>query len=354
MQITAKISGIKYTPLLCKKLKIFPLRDIEKVFLKESVFLLAIDNSNLFAISRWVSPKRTRSYPYPRVYDTLSFSGKRVAVIPVIKDEGEDGDRDFIQWDTISLMSLLQVYVIITYYADASPSSRPKNKITSQKFSIDHIRFELERLTGYQSDALHWNMKQIERVDEVAEKAIRSYRIISEKLGIKMHSFESALRRLEILKKGKKEFMSSSRDLSRKAQERESVTSQPKEKLSEGAKAVITITNYLGGSYYFTVDEAYIDGRNLLLVEGKHTRKSELPKESDIKDGLLKMVLFSNLEEVMVGGREYSPLPILKLTTGSGFNLEKLSLRERKVWERLKEEAEKNSFKIMLNGDFVV
>ena len=102
------------------------------------------------------------------------------------------------------------------------------------------------------------------------------------------------------------------------------------------------------------MDEAYIDGRNLLLVEGKHTRKSELPKESDIKDGLLKMVLFSNLEEVMVGGREYSPLPILKLTTGSGFNLEKLSLRERKVWERLKEEAEKNSFKIMLNGDFVV
>jgi hypothetical protein len=27
--------------------------------------------------------------------------------------KGKDGDRDFLQWDTISLMSLLGIYVII-------------------------------------------------------------------------------------------------------------------------------------------------------------------------------------------------------------------------------------------------
>lgn len=28
-------------------------------------------NNKTFALSKWVSPKRTRSYPYARVYDTF-------------------------------------------------------------------------------------------------------------------------------------------------------------------------------------------------------------------------------------------------------------------------------------------
>ncbi|MGC9043411.1 MAG: hypothetical protein ACP5KG_06100, partial [Myxococcota bacterium] len=74
--------------------------------------------------SWWVSPKRTRSYPDARVYDTLSFEGKKVTIIPIINDEGREGDRDFLQWDTISLMSLLGVYVIIGYYKNAEKSKR--------------------------------------------------------------------------------------------------------------------------------------------------------------------------------------------------------------------------------------
>ena len=58
-----------------------------------------------------MSPKRTRSYPYERVYNSLRIS-KKITVIPVIKDEGAKGDRDFLQWDTISLMSLLDVFVL--------------------------------------------------------------------------------------------------------------------------------------------------------------------------------------------------------------------------------------------------
>lgn len=30
------------------------------------------DGKHSFAISKWVSPKRTRSYPYERVYNTLN------------------------------------------------------------------------------------------------------------------------------------------------------------------------------------------------------------------------------------------------------------------------------------------
>lgn len=43
------------------------------------------------ALSKWVSPKRTRSYPYSRVYDTFDCGASKVAtIIPLIKDEGRD------------------------------------------------------------------------------------------------------------------------------------------------------------------------------------------------------------------------------------------------------------------------
>ena len=79
---------------------------VKEAWPEDATFLLKIDE-NVVAVSWWVSPKRTRSYPYTRVYDSLGFSGKKVTVIPIIKDEGFDGDRDFLQWDTVSLMSLL-------------------------------------------------------------------------------------------------------------------------------------------------------------------------------------------------------------------------------------------------------
>ncbi|MCW3136085.1 MAG: hypothetical protein N2V77_03985 [Canidatus Methanoxibalbensis ujae] len=126
-------------------------------------FILRVNKDNEFAVS-WggVSPKRTRSYPYARVYDTLGFSGKKVTIIPIIKDEGKDGDRDFLQWDTISLMSLLGVYVIVGYYIQADRNPGYKNKITNQRFDTEYIKEEIQRLLSYQSDALHWNLEQID------------------------------------------------------------------------------------------------------------------------------------------------------------------------------------------------
>jgi hypothetical protein len=61
------------------------------------------NGDNAFAASKWVSPKRTCSYPYEKVYNTLNFS-KKITVIPIVKDEGFDGDRDFLQWDTVYLI----------------------------------------------------------------------------------------------------------------------------------------------------------------------------------------------------------------------------------------------------------
>jgi hypothetical protein len=144
MEVLAQIKGVKHTPFLCRRLHVYTFKDMREAFRKDASFILRINGENQLGISWWVSPKRTRSYPYARVYDTLSFLGKRVTIIPLIKDEGKDGDRDFLQWDTVSLMSLLGVYVIITYYANASPSQKYSNKITAQEFDLSLVKEEIK------------------------------------------------------------------------------------------------------------------------------------------------------------------------------------------------------------------
>lgn len=88
MDIFARITGVKYTPLLCSKLKSFSYKDFGTTLSDKATFILQIDPTKQIALSCWVSPKRTRSYPYSRVYDTLGFSGKKATIIPILKDEG--------------------------------------------------------------------------------------------------------------------------------------------------------------------------------------------------------------------------------------------------------------------------
>jgi site-specific DNA-methyltransferase (adenine-specific) len=350
--ITAKITGVKYTPFLRRKLHTFDLKDFDRALSTESTFMLKINEEKQIAVSWWVSAKRTRSYPYARVYDSLSFSGRKVTIIPIVKDEGADGDRDFLQWDTVSLMSLLGVYVIIGYYKDATTNPMYPDKITSQRYDTQNILNEIEKLMSYQSDALHWNLSQLEKAGEIGEKAIESYTQISKKLGVKMHSVELARERIKKLLEGKEAFMSLSRDLAEKAQKRESVTKQPSEKL-EGEKAKITIKNYLGGEYFFTCDEAEIHDNDIYLIEGKHTEGKRCPSLNDIKDGLLKMILLTNLQDVKIEKQRFNPVPILKLTTEKGSRVESLNNEEKELISILKKEAEKNNFKILWNADFL-
>jgi hypothetical protein len=109
--------------------------------------------------------------------------------------------------------------------------------------------------------------------------------------------------------------MTFSREKAQKAQSREMRTTQPKESLSTHTKAKITITNYLGGEYFFTVDEVLIDNDIVYLIESKHSKQSILPSKGDIKDGLLKMILYSNLCEVEVNGKPMKSKAVLHLTS---------------------------------------
>jgi len=346
MDLSAKITGIKYKPFLCADLKEFAFRELEEALSKHASFVLNVSKGKNVAISWWVSAKRTRSYPYARVYDTLNFVGRKITIIPIIKDEGKEGDRDFLQWDTVSLMSLLGIYVIIGYYVEAEKSKRYRHKITNQRFDINYIREKIQEILSYQSDALHWNLSQVDKVGEIAQRALKSYELISKKTKVEMHSWASAEKRIKQLQKGKKEFMNLSRALAKEAQRRESITTQPKEYLS-GEKGTITIKNYLGGFYCFTVDEVELKDKEVYLIEGKHS-KGLLPSISDIKDGLIKMILFTNLEDVRINGKSFDPKPVLKLTVENHFDNKKLSETQKKNLDLLYREAKINGFLIKI------
>ena len=346
MDLSAKIKGISYTPHLCSRLDSFDYADLEQAFSK-SAFILNIDAQNSVAVSWWVSAKRTRSYPYARVYNTLNFSGKKITVIPIFKDEGKRGDRDFLQWDTISMMSLINVHVIIAYYVDADNSTTyPGEKITNQRFDVQYVKGKIEELLSYQSSPLHWNLAQAGYAGTIAQKALESYSEISKRLNVEMHSQESAERRIAQLQKGRESFMSLSRELAEAAQRRETVTLQPKELVS-GTKGNITIHNFQGGNYYLTLDEVEVTEQDIHLIEAKHSRRSMLPSENDIKDALIKMFLFTNLEDVQYDGQIYNPIPIMKLTGNKPFDIDALRPKQKRFWGTLTgKEAGGNGFSI--------
>lgn len=362
MEITAQIvEGIKYKPLLKCALTETRFEEFDINAVRASG-LISIGQNRL-AISRWVSPKRTRSYPYERVYNTFSVS-KRITVIPVVKDEGAAGDRDFLQWDTISLMSLLDVYVILAYYDRAEKHRLRPGKITNQKFDGEFVSKKLEEISNYHSSALHWNLKELKSISMILERTKDAYRKISAQTKVAFHG-EKGLENFALsIGEDLSRFMESSRSKARSAQSREFLTVQPKETLATQTKAKITITNYLGGKYFFTVDEVLVNEGKLFLIESKHSKSGKLPSVGDIKDGLLKMMLYTNLENVSIDADAYQSLPVLRLTSEKikgwitsesepkmredFFRENGFSKRQQQFLQSLLLEARENNFKVSL------
>jgi hypothetical protein len=162
MNIAGKITEINYKVTLAKELKIIDLKEFDINDIPTSCIIN--NGTYTFALSKWLAPKRSRSYPYERVYNTLN-SSERISVIPLIKDEGAIGDMDFLQWDSVSLMSLLDVFVIIAYYNKATKKTTDKgNKITNQQFDNDYILKKIKDIEANHSSALHWNLNELNRI----------------------------------------------------------------------------------------------------------------------------------------------------------------------------------------------
>ncbi|MHA1637666.1 MAG: hypothetical protein ACTSUB_06580, partial [Candidatus Thorarchaeota archaeon] len=245
-------------------------------------------------------------------------------------------------------MSLLGIFVIIAYYDDAKKNPEYKNKITGQKFNVAYLKSKITELMNYQSDALHWNIAQITKIDQLIEKTIKSYEKISTKEKVQLHSLKLARTRLEKISESLDSFMTLSRGLARRAQMSEGSSEQPAENV-DGTKSIITITNYLGGKYFLTADEVQLDDKSLVLVEAKHSKIAKIPSISDIKDGLVKMCLFSNLEDAKIGTKKYKISCALKLTSECNSGIDDLSKVQRERFQTLLEEGKTNGFQIIFN-----
>ncbi|MEH2405044.1 hypothetical protein [Nostoc sp.] len=82
----------------------------------------------------------------------------------------------------------------------------------------------------------------------------------------------------------------------------------------DGLKATFSIENYLGGIYYLTPDEILFSNNMYTIQESKNTSTASLSKLPDIQDGLFKLILFSNLDTLMLNGQEVLFITKLKLT----------------------------------------
>lgn len=362
MDIHAHIEKIKYQSFLAEQLTVIDLNSFDINSAPTACLLQNPNTKSTFALSKWVSPKRTRSYPYERVYNTLGIC-KKITVIPIVKDEGQKGDRDYLQWDTVSFMSLLDVYVIFAYYDNATAAGQ---KITNQTFDNQYIKQKIQEIEQFHSSALHWNLEEIKQMPTLLGLVKNSYERIAVATKIKLHSVSGLDKFALKIGKEVEHFKTFSREKAEQAQARELVTVQPKEALSTATKSKITITNYLGGAYYFTVDEIEINKNTIQLIESKHTKNSLLPSKSDIKDGLLKLILYANLATIRIGQIFYEAQPTLKLTSAqlspnvslysSNYqqNMEtfavqnKLSEAQKKLISDLFEEAEKNNFVVII------
>jgi hypothetical protein len=359
MEITGQITGvIKYKTFLNERLEECDLASFD--INQAPSCCLVKDKTYIAAVSKWVTPKRTRSYPYERVYNTLD-SSKKITVIPIVKDEGMAGDRDFLQWDSVSLMSLLDVFVILAYYTEATPKG---NKITDQRFDNNYIISKIREIEKCHSSALHWNLNELRyALPNLINIAKEHYAHIAEKTKIVLHNAKGIDCFKTRIDKDIAAFMRFSRIKAKEAQAREFAAVQPKEVLITKTKAKITIGNYLGGLYYFTVDETLVKDNMLYLIESKHSKNSILPSKSDIKDGLLKMILYSNLRKITLDGKRIKSVAVLRLTSKKidgalclikslrDFAVKnKLSSDATNLIKTLFDEAKENGFSIEIKG----
>ena len=266
-------------------------------------------SGNNLAFSKWVSPKRTRSYPFARIYNTFHFNTKKVTIIPIIKDEGAGTqNNDRINFITFSWMNLLNIYIILAWYEDAERKPSTTDRITNQILNAESVREKLFEVSQYRMTALHWNTTHFEKdFASIYLNAVDGYKKISEVRNVAVHSPKNHLETLERFKVNGHFSLSSFKEVSLprsyEAAHRESVTTHVLESLEENTKGIFDISNYLGGQYYLTADEIYWENDQLVIQESKNSSKGKLPSEDDIKDGLFKLILFANMEEVAIDER---------------------------------------------------
>jgi hypothetical protein len=135
MNITGRIKGITYRFFLVESLQ--EIRIAEFDISNTPPACIIKDDTHTFAVSKWVSPKRTR-------------------------------------------------FVVLAYYDKAKKKGE---KITSQQFDNEYILTKIREIKQYHSSALHWNLKELKvNLESITEKVQAAYNKIEKETGVKLHS----------------------------------------------------------------------------------------------------------------------------------------------------------------------
>ena len=235
-QFRGFIKDVKYNAQLTAPLQNYALDDFDINSVASCGLVQTAQG--ILAFSKWVSPKPTRSYPFERVYNT--YNGQKIiTIIPIFKDEGADGDRDFIAFKTFSWMSLLNIYVVLAYYSSASKRAGVKQKITKQMFDVNFVKQQIIEITYYKQSALHWNRTILEdKFIPTLETAIEQYQNISLRTKVGVHGHSS---KIDKLLQGLEAYKQASLDASRRAAHREIQVSHALEMADSYQKYVLEI-----------------------------------------------------------------------------------------------------------------
>ena len=216
-------------------------------------------------------------------------------------------------------MNLLNVYIVLTNYSEAkkntSPTQNGREKLTSQKLNAVLVNQQIKEILSYKQSALHWNRTLMEeRFMQIFQSALDSYTQISQHTGVQIHPRQVQEKYLQKVVSDFDQFKNISLLGAQGASVRESKTLHELEYLVDGDKSTFKINNYLGGIYYLTADEIVQEKECYTIQESKNTTNSFLPSNSDIKDGLFKLILFANLDVLTLVGKRISFKTRLKLT----------------------------------------
>jgi len=207
------------------------------------------------------------------------------------------------------------------------------------------------------------NEREAKQLKAVFQKAKAAYAEISKQSKTYLHD-STALDELIKYAETPEKFIEFSRTKAINAQSREFQTEQPKEALSTDTKAKVTINNALFGKYFFTCDETKIEAKTVYLIEAKHSERARFPSKNDIKDGLVKMMLYTNLLNVKMGKIPFDYGVMIRLTSrqlkgsiksdanaevvGKFFSDNNFALADKEFFRKLFTEARENGFTIIL------
>ncbi len=314
------IRNVSYDPRLRpRSLQAYALDEFD-VNRAKTTGIVQFDADTSLGYARWTAPKRTRTDALPRTYSVYHLPRKAV-IIPAIKDEGYQTNNDHINFITYAWMNLANIYIILAWYEDAEAHPTKALRITQQTLNNHFVWERLAELRTYQQTALHWNTMHFERdFTTVFKNAAASYEAIGRKTGAQLIPSKLHLAELEKYTANGafnlEQFRAASLPKSYGAAQRELATEHIHEHLlQQGSKAYFSITNWLGGEYHLTADEVFVlENDEIVIQESKNTSTAKMPTLSGIQDGLFKLILFANMDELYLNNTRVSFRVRLKLT----------------------------------------